>query len=158
MDALASSSSFRFCWECSDAMREGGVVSCCLDCFLRGDNLHLFAYSVPFWFFAAKNIGMVVSNRALHTCAGQAEDPPATVLERANHQLALGRGSFGVYNFLVNNCFDFAAYCKTGRAFVSPERAPILLTDQFFGPGRFGPTDRRLEPPDDGPTPTCMIM
>jgi hypothetical protein len=115
-------------------MRRGGVVSCCLDCFLKGDNLCLFAYSVPFGFYAASNIELI-ANRALQTCVGADEDPPETVLRRANDLLA--RNGFGSYDAVVNNCFDFAFYCKTGVEFVSPAR--------LLAPKR-----------DDGPT--CMIL
>jgi hypothetical protein len=129
----SASSSFReFCWECRQALSRGGVVSCCLDCFLKGDNLCLFAYSVPPWFYAARNIGMLVANtnRALLTC---------TVLGRANDLARNGNG-FGTYDALVNNCFDFAFYCKTGCGLFSLERvATIMVAHQ-----------------DDGPT--CMIM
>ena len=48
------------------------------------------------------------------------EDPPETVLRRAN-ELLLRPYLFGFglssYDPVVNNCFDFAFYCKTGRRY-----------------------------------------
>ncbi|XP_066333258.1 protein LEAD-SENSITIVE 1-like [Miscanthus floridulus] len=98
----ASSSSFQFCSKCREAMREGGVVACCLNCFLEGNNLCLFAYSVPAWFCSMSNIGVQ------DTCSMEPEDTPETVLRRANDLLAHG---FGTYDLALNNCFDFAFYC-----------------------------------------------
>ncbi|CAD6255214.1 unnamed protein product [Miscanthus lutarioriparius] len=116
----AEVSSYAFCRECREAMRGGGVIWCCLDCFLEGDNLSLFAYSVPAWFYAASsNIG-VIANRALQTCVEAAADPPEQVLSRANRLLDCN--GFGIYNPVVNNCFDFAFYCKTGRRCDTPAR------------------------------------
>ncbi|XP_066340830.1 protein LEAD-SENSITIVE 1-like [Miscanthus floridulus] len=134
-----SSSSYIFCWECRQAMHGGGVVSCCLDCFLEGDSLRLFAYSVPLWFYTASNVGMIVVNRARLTCHMADEDPPEAVLERANYLL---RNGFGTYDALVNNCFDFAFYCKTGGTLVSPARAVMI----------------GLNPEPVQNNPTCMIL
>jgi hypothetical protein len=58
----------------------------------------------------------------VHNCRRQDEDPPEAVLERANHLL---RNGLGTYDAAVNNCFDFAFYCKTGGSFVPPQRAPV---------------------------------
>lgn len=127
---------YALCWKCRQDMLDGGVVSCCLDCFLEGDNLRLFAYSVPFWFYAASNVQML-ANRALQTCTGADEDPPEMVLKRANDLLACN--GFGGYNLVTNNCFDFAFYCKTGVQFVSPAR--------LLGPKRDGVRDQ-----------ACMIL
>ncbi|TVU13430.1 hypothetical protein EJB05_40486, partial [Eragrostis curvula] len=120
-----TSSSFIFCWECRQSMHGGGVVSCCLDCFLEGDNLCLFAYGVPFWFYTASNIGHAVVRSRL-TCHVTDEDPPEKVLERANHLL---REGFGTYDLTVNNCFDFAFYCKTGGRIVTPARAVMIAVN-----------------------------
>jgi len=118
----ALSPSYDLCWECRQAMRGGGgVVSYCLDCFLKGDNLRVFAYSAPFWFYNASTQIGTITNRALETCSMEAEDPPETVLRRANDLLA--RNGFGSYHPLANNCYDFAFYCKTGRhPLASPAR------------------------------------
>jgi hypothetical protein len=48
------------------------------------------------------------------------EDPPDTVLRRAND--FLDYGGFRSYNVAGNNCFHFAYYCKTGREYLSPLR------------------------------------
>jgi hypothetical protein len=56
-------------------MRGGGVIISCLDCFLEGNNICLFIYSVPWWFY---NVGVQ------DTCSMEDEDPPETVLRRAN--------------------------------------------------------------------------
>uniref|UniRef100_I1R1P1 LRAT domain-containing protein n=1 Tax=Oryza glaberrima TaxID=4538 RepID=I1R1P1_ORYGL len=109
--------------ECAEAKGKEGVVSCCLDCFLGEDNLCLFAYGVPSWFSASSNIG------AQHTCSMDDEDPPETVLRRANEMLACN--GFGSYDIVKNNCFDFAFYCKTGsnnlnRTVLGVVTAPII--------------------------------
>ncbi|XP_066334779.1 protein LEAD-SENSITIVE 1-like [Miscanthus floridulus] len=120
MGRAAEAASYAFCRECREAMRGGGVVWCCLDCFLEGDNLSLFAYSVPAWFYAASsNIG-VIANRALQTCVEAAADPPEQVLSRANRLLDCN--GFGIYDPVLNNCFDFAFYCKTCRRCDTPAR------------------------------------
>lgn len=110
----SSSAAFSSHSKCREAMRGGGVVVCCLDCFLKGDNLCLFAYSVSIAFAALSNIG------AQDTCSVEDEDPPDTVLRRAND--FLDYGGFRSYNVAGNNCFHFAYYCKTGREYLSPLR------------------------------------
>ncbi|WVZ93876.1 hypothetical protein U9M48_039829 [Paspalum notatum var. saurae] len=109
---LIGSSSFRTrpCPECAEAEREGGVVISCLDCFLEGGAICLFAYSVPRWFYTASNIGPQL------TCHVAPEDPPEEVLRRANNLWFFGASNgFGKYDYnaLTNNCVDFAFYCKT---------------------------------------------
>lgn len=52
------------------------------------------------------------------TCSMEAEDPPDTVLRRANDLLDSIDG-FGSYNIALNNCFDFACYCKIGGTYFS---------------------------------------
>jgi len=74
---------------------------------------------VPLWFY----IGTLVRSRL--TCHTVAEDPPETVLERANK--LLNDGGFGTYNVATNNCFDFAFYCKTGVGFFSPSIPPVPI-------------------------------
>ncbi|KAJ1257908.1 hypothetical protein BS78_10G032400 [Paspalum vaginatum] len=108
----SSSSPERSCIACGEAEREGGVVISCLDCFMEGDNICLFAYSVPRWF---RNMWLM-GTPSQPTCLVEAEDPPETVLRRANNLLA-NHGGFSVdsYNFITNNCVHFAIYCKTGR-------------------------------------------
>ncbi|PAN03605.1 hypothetical protein PAHAL_1G009400 [Panicum hallii] len=102
----------RTCIACREAEREGGVVISCLDCFTEGDNICLFVYSVPRWFRNVWLIGSPIQ----HTCLVEAEDPPETVLRRANNLLANhGRFSVDSYDFAANNCQHFAIYCKTGR-------------------------------------------
>lgn len=108
----AKAASYALCRECHEAMRPGGVVKCCLNCFLQGDNLCLFAYGVPSQFYAASNI-QGLANQALQTCTEYHEDPPDRVLRRAND--LHDRKGFGSYDALVNNCFDFAFYCKRMR-------------------------------------------
>uniref|UniRef100_J3NE46 LRAT domain-containing protein n=1 Tax=Oryza brachyantha TaxID=4533 RepID=J3NE46_ORYBR len=120
-DTMGSSSSLAFtvCASCrngggcASTMRGGGVVACCLECFLEGDDLRLFAYGVPWWFFNCTNAGVGQDN-----CSMEAEDPADEVLRRANHGLRHG-GFGGGYHVALNNCFDFAYYCKTGCHYVS---------------------------------------
>ncbi|CAM0146238.1 unnamed protein product [Urochloa decumbens] len=108
--APSSSSSSTLPYHCAEAMRKGGVVICCLDCFLEGNNLRLFVYSVPWLFFQMSNIGVQ------DTCSMDPEDTAETVLRRANDLFVHG---FGSYDLVLQNCFDFAFYCKTGRQYVS---------------------------------------
>ncbi|KAJ1273682.1 hypothetical protein BS78_05G003800 [Paspalum vaginatum] len=112
---FASSSPTRPCRECAEAERKGGVVISCLDCFLEGGNLCLFAYSVPLWFYTASNIGHQL------TCHTAREDPPEEVLRRANDLSGAYSAGFvsSKYNALTNNCVDFAFYCKTGCRFAT---------------------------------------
>ena len=90
---------------------------CCLNCFLEGggNELKLFVYSVSWWFYSMSNTGVLQD-----TCSMEDEDPPETVLRRAN-ELLLRPYLFGFglssYDAVVNNCFDFAFYCKTGRRY-----------------------------------------
>ncbi|WVZ82657.1 hypothetical protein U9M48_029899 [Paspalum notatum var. saurae] len=102
----------RTCIACREAEREGGVVISCLDCFTEGDNICLFVYSVPRWF---RNMWLI-GTPTQHTCLVEAEDPPETVLRRANNLLA-NHGGFSAdsYDLVTNNCQHFAIYCKTGR-------------------------------------------
>ena len=98
------------CSRCREAMRGGGVIICCLNCFLEGNSICLFIYSVPWWFYNLSNIGVQ------DTCSMEDEDPPETVLHRANNLRVHG---FGSYNLALRNCFDFAFYCKTGHPYFS---------------------------------------
>ncbi|XP_047961581.1 protein LEAD-SENSITIVE 1-like [Salvia hispanica] len=45
------------------------------------------------------------------TCSIAKSDPPEDVIHRAKHLLRKG---FRKYDWLLNNCEDFAMYCKTG--------------------------------------------
>jgi hypothetical protein len=71
-------------------------------------------FAVPKWFYDARNApnetDVLAPLRQL-TCSMDAEDPPETVLRRANG------GSRSVYDPVHNNCFHFAFYCKTGRQY-----------------------------------------
>uniref|UniRef100_J3NE45 Uncharacterized protein n=1 Tax=Oryza brachyantha TaxID=4533 RepID=J3NE45_ORYBR len=80
----------------------GGVVACCLECFLEGDALALFAYGVPPWVFGASRYTAL--QVAQDTCAVEEEEPAEAVLRRANAALADD---------------DPAYYCKTGRHYAS---------------------------------------
>ncbi|KAF7092409.1 hypothetical protein CFC21_094899 [Triticum aestivum] len=101
------------CWDCAQANRKGGVIITCLDCFLGTGDICLFAYSVPLWFHAMANPGIQV------TCSMEPQDPPETVLHRANKLLADG---FGMH---------FALYCKTGhhtkQSVIKLHPAPAIL-------------------------------
>ena len=116
-------------------MREGGVVACCLDCFLEGNNLHLFAYSVPEWFWTHSNIGVQ------DTCSVLPEEHPEKVLYVAND--LLDHGDFGTYDLALNNCFDFAFYCKTGRRY-------RLSGEELLDPS--------MSPRDVRPPRACTVM
>ncbi|KAI3933050.1 hypothetical protein MKW92_005207 [Papaver armeniacum] len=93
-----------------------GVVLSCLDCFLGSGTLYLFEYEVtPSIFFAKVRGG---------TCTTAKSDPTDMVIHRAMYLLEKG---FGNYDIFLNNCEDFALYCKTG-----------LLTPNKSGVGRSG--------------------
>lgn len=91
------------CPKCGDQSKSDGVIASCLDCFLSGDDLYLFKYSVSTAIFLAKARG--------GTCTLAVSDPPNDVIYRAKFLLENG---FGGYNIFTNNCEDFAIYCKTG--------------------------------------------
>lgn len=57
----------------------------------------------------------------------EAEDPPETVLRRANHLHDVV--GFGTYDPLTNNCFHFAFYCKTGRRYDGPVTLVVVTSD-----------------------------
>lgn len=79
------------------------VTVCCLDCFLAGGVLERYGYSVsPLESAIAPTM----------TCTIFASDSPEQVIERA---VSLLQNGFGKYNLLVNNCEDFAFFCKTGN-------------------------------------------
>ncbi|KAK8342565.1 hypothetical protein V6Z11_A08G250400 [Gossypium hirsutum] len=66
---------------------QAGIFKTCLDCFLNGHSLYHYEYDVSY-------LKLVVE-----TAYRLLEDK-----------------SFGSYNFFLNNCEDFAVYCKTGMA------------------------------------------
>jgi hypothetical protein len=67
------------------------------------------------------------------TCSMEDEEPPETVLHRANYLL-----TDGGYDVSQNNCFHFAFYCKTGERYHAPRQLWIPFA---FGPILFGSTD-----------------
>ncbi|XP_015698974.2 protein LEAD-SENSITIVE 1-like isoform X2 [Oryza brachyantha] len=104
------------CQKCGHLIKQQGVITSCLDCFLDGGNLYMFDYAVSPAFFLAKARG--------GTCTLAASDPADVVIHRAQHLLNNG---FGMYSLFKNNCEDFAIYCKTG-----------LLVETSFSVGRSG--------------------
>ncbi|CAD6258804.1 unnamed protein product [Miscanthus lutarioriparius] len=131
------------CPRCRGAERRDDVVVCCLDCFLRGGELCLFAYAVPKWFYDERNTpkkGDVLAPLRQLTCSMDAEDPPETVLGRAKDLLTKGR----VYLLVHNNCFHFAFYCKTGRQYFGPVALVVDTSAAAIMPSDDGPhLDRR---------------
>ncbi|OVA14747.1 LRAT-like domain [Macleaya cordata] len=102
--------------DCGFKQPNSGVILSCLDCFLGSGSLYLFEYGVtPSIFFAKVRGG---------TCTTAKSDPPDIVIHRAMYLLQKG---FGNYDIFLNNCEDFALYCKTG-----------LLTLDKSGVGRSG--------------------
>ncbi|KAI3977725.1 hypothetical protein MKX01_009610 [Papaver californicum] len=102
--------------DCGFKNPNSGVVLSCLDCFLGSGSLYLFEYGVtPSIFFAKVRGG---------TCTTANSDPTDMVIHRAMYLLQKG---FGNYDIFLNNCEDFALYCKTG-----------LLTLDKSGVGRSG--------------------
>ncbi|KAJ3678603.1 hypothetical protein LUZ60_002406 [Juncus effusus] len=110
------------CFKYHEGKPVEGVILSCLDCFLDGGSLYLFAYSVSKKFFYAKIRG--------GTCTLAPSDPLDQVIHRAQYLLDHG---FGDYNLLKHNCEDFALYCKTGLAPKSPGGPAISGQAICFG-------------------------
>ncbi|KAI3804486.1 hypothetical protein L1987_26061 [Smallanthus sonchifolius] len=104
----SSLSSQRNCdnYECGlNRKSEGGVCVCCLNCFIGTGSLYLYEYGVNQFTFYFK---LSVVQAGIMTVAPS--DPPQDVIARANYLLQHG---FGEYHAIMNNCEDFALYCKT---------------------------------------------
>ncbi|GMN44235.1 hypothetical protein TIFTF001_013444 [Ficus carica] len=86
--------------------KQGGVVKCCLDCFLKGHRLFRFKYGV--------SSSQFVTNRSGTCSTGTCCYAPVEVVRRATEMLHSAEG-FDEYNLLRNNCESFAVYCKTGK-------------------------------------------
>ncbi|KAM3281684.1 protein LEAD-SENSITIVE 1 [Capsicum chacoense] len=102
--------------DCGFKLPNSGVVLSCLDCFLSNGSLYSFDYGVSPSVFLTRVRG--------GTCTTAASDLPELVIHRAMYLLQNG---FGNYNVFLNNCEDFALYCKTG-----------LLTVDTHGVGSSG--------------------
>lgn len=81
-----------------------GVVTSCLDCFVKGGTLRRFEYGVGIF-------RRILAVRGV--CSRAVSDAPEIVLERARYFEK--RKTFGTYDLLENNCKHFAYYCKTGK-------------------------------------------
>lgn len=86
-------SSSGLCPNCGYAGQGNGIVKTCLDCFLDGQNLHVFEYSSP--------------------CK-----LPDEIIKIAI-EFFQGKRDFDSYNFASNNCENFTSYCKTGYCLCS---------------------------------------
>ncbi|XP_058099931.1 protein LEAD-SENSITIVE 1-like [Magnolia sinica] len=104
---IESGGCYRHCDKCGAGKNKttNGLILSCLDCFLDGDQLYIYEYSVS-WIPFVFGVGG-------KTCSMAKSDPLEVVLRRANECLNNG---FRQYNFILNNCESFAFYCKTGRA------------------------------------------
>ncbi|KAK8545352.1 hypothetical protein V6N13_066638 [Hibiscus sabdariffa] len=71
----------------------------------HGENLKVYDYGVSFWEFTFRRSG---------TCSTRRSKPPYEVIWIATAFLR-GEISASEYNFLFNNCEDFAITCKTGN-------------------------------------------
>ena len=78
------------------------MVLSCLDCFIGTGSLYLFQYGT--------NTYVHISRLRGGTCTIAKSDPPQDVIHRAMYLLQNG---FGKYSLVLNNCEDFALYCKT---------------------------------------------
>ncbi|XP_044478288.1 protein LEAD-SENSITIVE 1-like [Mangifera indica] len=94
------------CTKCGYNGRGNGVVKTCLDCFLDGKNLYIFEYGIP--------------------CKS-----PDEVIKIATEFLQ-GERDFGTYNFVSNNCEDFASYCKTGQRLCSQRESFIRVVTRLI--------------------------
>ncbi|XP_076942691.1 protein LEAD-SENSITIVE 1-like [Bidens hawaiensis] len=79
-----------------------GVRVTCIDCFIKKGSLYRFKYEASREFLVAKLRG--------GTCNTARSDPPEEVIHRATYLLENGYIEYD----LINNCEDFALYCKTG--------------------------------------------
>ncbi|KAA3468626.1 NC domain-containing-related-like protein [Gossypium australe] len=84
---------------------QAGIFKTCLDCFLDGHSLYRYEYDVSYLKLFFKRSG---------SCSIRDCRPANQVVETAYRLLE--DQSFGSYNFFLNNCEDFAVYCKTGTA------------------------------------------
>ncbi|XWS57709.1 hypothetical protein CRYUN_Cryun09bG0196900 [Craigia yunnanensis] len=84
---------------------QAGIFKTCLDCFLEGHSLYRYEYDVSYLRLVFKRRG---------SCSTWDCKSAGEVVEIA-HRL-LEDKSFGSYNFFLNNCEDFAVYCKMGVA------------------------------------------
>ncbi|KAB2071535.1 hypothetical protein ES319_A08G228700v1 [Gossypium barbadense] len=84
---------------------QAGIFKTCLDCFLNGHSLYRYEYDVSYLKLVFKRSG---------SCSIWDCRPANQVVETAYRLLE--DKSFGSYNFFLNNCQDFAVYCKTGMA------------------------------------------
>ncbi|GJV58751.1 LRAT-like domain-containing protein [Tanacetum coccineum] len=79
-----------------------GVVLSCLDCFIGTGSFYFFQYGT--------NACVSISRLRSGTCTIAKSDPPQDVIHRAMYLLQNG---FGNYSLVLNNCENFALYCKT---------------------------------------------
>lgn len=118
--AASSVRSRRACATCPPLKESYGVVSSCLECFLRGDPLYRFQYSVSTVCYLSQRHG---------TCSTRDSDPADTVVHHAKELLDRG---FGCYDLVTNNCEDFAFYCKTREGGLSGQSRPIFFMKMVF--------------------------
>lgn len=95
------------CWLDGANDKQGGVVKCCLDCFLKGHRLFRFKYGV--------SSSQFVANRSGTCTTGTCRYAPDEVVRRATKMLHFAE-PFDEYDVLHNNCESFAVYCKTGKS------------------------------------------
>nr|GEY14436.1 hypothetical protein [Tanacetum cinerariifolium] len=90
------------CPDCGFHQPGSGVVLSCLDCFIGTGSLYFFQYGT--------NAYVSISRLRSGTCTIAKSDPPQDVIHRAMYLLQNG---FGNYSLVLNNCENFALYCKT---------------------------------------------
>ncbi|XVE89925.1 hypothetical protein DITRI_Ditri20bG0035200 [Diplodiscus trichospermus] len=94
------------CERCGHSSQRIGIVITCLECFLERNSLYVYEYDVPYLKLRFKRSG---------SCSVKPSRPVDEVLQTAFGYLR--DQYFGKkYNFLFNNCEDFATRCKTGEA------------------------------------------
>ncbi|GMJ12430.1 hypothetical protein HRI_004912200 [Hibiscus trionum] len=81
----------------------GEIAKVCIDCFLEGETLEIYDYGVPVLTFTIRRSG---------TCSRRHSKPPYEVIQTAIDFLQGKRSAR--YDMLINNCEDFAIFCKTG--------------------------------------------
>ncbi|OMO96225.1 hypothetical protein COLO4_15398 [Corchorus olitorius] len=97
------------CQKCGFQTTTAGIYKTCMDCFLEGHSLYRCDYSVP------SNLKMAWKIRR-GLCSTSDSKPSDEVVQTAHRLLQEKDFGTGEYHFLMNNCEDFAVYCKTGVA------------------------------------------
>ncbi|OMO71949.1 hypothetical protein CCACVL1_18012 [Corchorus capsularis] len=116
------------CDKCGFKHEEEGIVITCLDCFLQGQSLHRYNY-LSIWKYYKS------SERGGGDPWLMFESKPADEVVKKAYDI-LQKQNFGKYNFLLNNCEDFAFSCKSQlglKISLQVQTMNLMLAFIFFG-------------------------